>query len=306
MPEMSPEQWKACRSEYEMTAISVRALCRKYGLSTGTISQRIARDGWKKDEDALAAIAAAARYIPPSYPGDTPPTPPGQGGGQGGGHQGADTPSVETSPTDTGSDAQKVGRTAPDEVRTPLVISGDDVSVVLPAIRTGDPVKDAVAETVRGIVVVETEKELRRIDALEVTYDAYHAALKTFLTGDRNGQEWADAAALILAGRNDSVAGTVQAVTMMRDKLHTNRRRALGLEQPTKHQHAHLHMGAQPGAPGAADVPPADQRLPDLSKMDTAQLEALYSLGLVIEGEKERPPVPVPPGGPVVLPETSA
>lgn len=292
MPELSQAQWQACRLEYETSAISLRAIARKHGVSPGTLCSRIQREGWQKDEDAMAEIASAPRYIPPSYQGDTPPIPPGEQGGEQGGEQRTLT---DSPPTNTGQDAQKGGQTPPTPVRTPLVISGDGMTVVLPPVRTGDPLKDATAEVVRGIVIVETDKELRRIDTLEATYEAYRNALHVFLTGDRESPEWSNAAALILAGRNDSVAGTVQAVTMMRDKLHSNRRRALGIEQPQKHQHAHLHM--QPPPPGASQ-PQGESAMPDMSKMDTRQLEALYGLGLLIEGEKERPPVPVPPGSP--------
>jgi hypothetical protein len=54
-----------------------------------------------------------------------------------------------------------------------------------------------------------------------------------------------------------------------------------------------------PAAPAAeASRPHPKPPLPDFDKMTTRELEVLFEAAMIMEGTRERPPPPVPPGGP--------
>ena len=56
--------WKSIRYEYITTGCSYRDLCRKYGISLATLSQRAKREGWpemrKLNDDKVTATALEA------------------------------------------------------------------------------------------------------------------------------------------------------------------------------------------------------------------------------------------------------
>lgn len=68
MPRLTPEQWEQAKADYEVKGISLGEVARRYGVTTGAVSQKAKKDGWIQGKSKglvdkkVNAVKALAEY----------------------------------------------------------------------------------------------------------------------------------------------------------------------------------------------------------------------------------------------------
>lgn len=161
-----------------------------------------------------------------------------------------------------------------------------------------------LGDAMRSLVAVNLAHLDERVEPLKKLFarqlDLLTRALATPADDDVDGQADRDQARKALLGASrDSISGQIAALVRLSESIQQQERRALGMEGPA----ARFRPTAEgPGnVPRQGDGAAAADAMPDLSSMDTEQLETLYQAAVVLEGQRERPPILLPPGRRVVI-----
>ena len=157
----SPEQWQQIREEYETTDATVDGLARKHGLkSANSIRRKIQSDGWKRNQEAIAAHVTT-RTIGEAAVEEGPPT-------RSRGPQTiqknisahiraeearARTPTIDEAGEDVSPPPERAAalETEEQEIATARGVAGHNAKVILQQLRSGEEVEGVGLTVLRAI-----------------------------------------------------------------------------------------------------------------------------------------------------------
>jgi hypothetical protein len=156
---------------------------------------------------------------------------------------------------------------------------------------------DAVVEAKQRIVERAAATDLGNVDRLQALFDLHMgllelAASSPALEDERGQRRKSEAMAYLLCSRGDSITGHLLAVTKLASEIQTITRKALGVADPPKQ----LNVNHQRQAPTKSTV--SEERMQQLARMTTAQLSQIWHASRLLEGNTERPDIPMPPADP--------
>jgi hypothetical protein len=298
-PKLTPAEWAAVRAEYEAGAISTNALAKKYGISEGAVRKRAADTAqpggaWRRsdlgpsiDQAAARAAARAARKALENKA----PTSDGANGANGDSAKGDST-------NDEGAIVPSAPQFLPPARQKPSYQNPTTQEFADPAFRAAlrEEIIDGVAE---ALAKANSQHLENRVGPLKGLFARLATLVsQAITTPDPNDLDAVDrqarAQAALIVGRSDTLGSHLQALIKLSESIQQQERRALGVEERAKR--------VELSGPGGAPIQ-TEQMLPvvDLTKLSTADMEALYQAALIVEGGRERPPVPSPPGDPPTI-----
>jgi hypothetical protein len=258
--ELTDIQWDAIRAAWESGA-SNRHLAAEFNVDESSIRYRAKKHGWVRDDAAIERIQSrgAARTL-----------------------QVAAAPGSRTIPHPAGTAGS---RPAPADPLTP---------------EERQKLREERVEAAADVIAEANLRALAKTDRLDAIFDQMHGLVADLLSRPAADDEAAlrrksEAANTLLAGRTDSVGGAILALAKLAESVQNQRRKALGADDRPK-QVQLTGAGGGPIETASASVVVGAQI--DYAKLSTAELEQLMAAASIIEGRKERPPVPVPPGDP--------
>lgn len=252
-------EWETIRADFTAGTL-VRALGRRYGMNESIIRLRSKAEGWVRDSKAPARIAAAAQ-----------------------------TRTLE------GTIARRAAtsNTAGGETRTPS-LAREEVRV------SGDPEETREARAAATAAAEERQAEhiaqanlaqLANADVLQELFDDYSTQVRLLVqrlpAEDLVGRENQAEAINILLSTRDTIAGHMSALGTMADKIQNQTRKALGIDnKPTR-----VKLTAPDSVPGDTRTPSTI----DFNQYTTAEAVSILDTIRLLEGKRERRPIPVPP-----------
>jgi hypothetical protein len=266
--QLTSADWAAVRAAWEAGS-SNRALHREFGVDESTIRTRAKKDGWQRDpaaaervhlRAAARTIAAAAEALPPAGP--------------------APHPASRTS------------------IPHPAPRARDPAAEVLADPEARAELRDVAVDAAADVIVSVNVEALRRTQRLASTFDRFLGLVTDVLaTPDPLDEEGlkrkAAAMETLFVGKGDGVASALSALARLGESIQNQQRKALGAEDRPKQ----VQLTGADGGP-IATTRGGDG--PNLDGMTTAELEILYEAALLVEGKRQRPPIPVPPSDPPV------
>ena len=259
MAKLTQKEWAAVRAEWETGALSNRALGAKYGVDEAAIRQR-SRNA-NQEGGAWVREANAVDKI----------------------HERA---TIRTIREQSAEGA---------ELRNANELRADPV--------TREELRERVIDEAADVMAAATSQHLKRLDKAKGLADTWAGLLHEFLAPLPPGDPEKDAAVKaaverrteaaerLLAGKNDSIGNGLQTLMRMLESIQKQTRIAMGVEDRPKK----VEMTGAGGGPIQTEQ--AHDVGVDLSAMPTEKLALLYQAVQVLEGQTERPPIPVPPGG---------
>ncbi len=282
MPRMTPDAWAALKADWKTGGYSNSELARRYGVTETAIRKRITKEGWTRDNEAAAerradvlllhqiskpevpkAARAALRVIT-SAGGES------SSSNQDGSSQevrGVEPSTPDAAPSTTGGMARFFN------------ISGPLAETVRKALSSDDGAIEAAA-MVRAIV---NQDALARGAEVAAVREAYLRLIRWLLAG--TDDERAEAARILLAGRNDSVQGALQALVALDEHITKTQRRALNMDKPEK-----------AGSVSSDQPAPSTQVNVSIAQLTTEQLEAFWRVNQRLDGVTAPDRLPLPPG----------
>jgi hypothetical protein len=248
----------------------VRTLAREYHINESTIRERVRRHHWqranKHDADELQRIA------------------------RGGGLEGSVAKAllVRTSKPVPPRNPPQAPRSS-EQIREAELKGAFEEAMGL--------IGDAVVEAKQRIVERAAATDLGNVDRLQALFDLHMgllelAASSPALEDERGQRRKSEAMAYLLCSRGDSITGHLLAVTKLASEIQTITRKALGVADPPKQ----LNVNHQRQAPTKSTV--SEERMQQLARMTTAQLSQIWHASRLLEGNTERPDIPMPPADP--------
>lgn len=253
---LTDEQWSALRAAWEAGTAN-RALAAEYKVDESSIRYRAKTRGWQRDEAALERIQAqgqARTLLGAANPAS---------------RRGFPHPALRGTARET------------------LLTEEDRAKL-----------REAHVEAAADVIAAANLSALAKVTRLDATFERLTELLGDALTApaddDAAGQKRrADALNVLLAGRSDSITGTIMAQAKLAESIQNQRRKALGADDRPKQ----VQLTGAGGGPIQTENQTATTMV-DYSRYSTAELEQLMQAAAIIEGRQERPPVPMPPGDP--------
>lgn len=156
--------------------------------------------------------------------------------------------------------------------------------------------RDARVEAAADVIAQANLQALSKVSKLDRTFDRLTDLLDAALAkpaSEDDVKAQAEALNVLLAGRGDSLMGVISTQAKLAETIQNQRRKALGMEDRPKRVE---HTG-----PGGGPIE-TDTRTTvevDYSRFTTEELELMRAAAQVVEGRKSRPPIPMPPTGPI-------
>lgn len=282
MAALTPTQWEALRKEYE-AGVPGRALARAYKVNEGVIRKRAKRDTWGVNSKAAAQLhATAERATLEGAVARQLAVRPRKGVAR---TQGAQGTQGDAEGTQGGrSDSFARG----ESLRGALVADFQEARQAI-----GDAVITARAE----VVARANMQTLGNADRMQSLFDRQAGLLEVVLSSPDPTDAGAvvaraDAVNLLLSGR-ETIAGHLAAASRLMLDIQTATRKALGVDDKQK-----LEISTPGGRGQSAAGSEAAALVPILAKMSTEQLADIWRVSRMLQGNLERPPIPVPPGDP--------
>jgi hypothetical protein len=316
MARLTQDHWTAIRIMWEAGVVSDRALAKKNGVTPRAIAKR--RDDpnqpggpWKRNETGGNAIiheAAArsavklAKSVHPTVDGTPEKSAP---------EDFATAEQPKSSPKKSSPEEEKPETPKRKKRRAKKGNAAkEEVGESILSVATQEQIRSKVIEeAIGGILLAHTQHLEQRVGPLKSLFGRLYGLLEDALTApEGHDVVGLDKRARARAALGDeSLVSHLQLLVKLSESIQTQERKALGMEGlPIRGPEA-LGMTkvpeevAQLAADAAAKLP-----APDLSTLSTEDLQTLYDAALVLEGQKERPPIPVPPGRRVVQIEGQA
>lgn len=292
VPKLTPEQWASLRVEYEAGGASNLALAQKYGVSEKAIRKRAADTtqpggAWRRGSlgpsvqeaahRAATRVARAEARKKADLAGDGPSEGPNDG------------PNGEGPSDDGPSGGSRSDLPVPlkPSYRYPSIQAMAD-----PAMRAAmrEEIIEGVAE---ALAKANSDHLEHRVGPLKGLYRQLLKLLMEAMTtpdpDDREAVErQARAQAALIVGRSDTLGSHLQALIKMAESIQNQERRALGVDDRAKR----VELSGPGGAPIQAEYTP----VLDLTRLSTEQMQLLFDAAQLMEGGRERPPIPLPPG----------
>jgi hypothetical protein len=270
---LTAADWVALQKAYENGQL-VRVLGREFGVNDKTIRDRAKRDGWVKPDKAkqqqLHHVAQRAGIEGPVAKAvlrrASQPLPP---------------------------------RETPQGPRSAEAVREDDLRGAFE--EAIELLGDAVFEARQRLMDRANSHTLGNIDRLQALFDRQMDLLTVAasmpLAEDEPAQHRkSEALGYLLAGRGDSIGGHMAVLMKLAIEIQTVTRKALGItEMPSQHQHKHLHTLT---AAGSGELTTSEERMQVMARMSTAQLSQIWHASRLLEGNIERPGIPLPPSDP--------
>jgi len=162
-----------------------------------------------------------------------------------------------------------------------------------------ETLREEVIEQAADVIAEANRRALAKADHLDATFSTLSALVADLLSRPAESDEAAmrrkaEAMQTLLAGRSDTVTGAILALAKLAESIQGQRRKALGADDRPKQ----VQLTGAGGGPIQTENSGAVAVAVDYGKLSTEELTRLMEAASILEGKRERPPIPMPPGDP--------